>query len=410
MTTRGLSYDVSKAAGLIDANGHLRGTVFGEMTTLAARHGAINLGQGSPSSPTPDFIIDAATKAMRAGFNQYAPPAGVPVLVDAIVAQRAREYGHHVSPDHVLVTVGATEALTSAIMALVPPGGTLVTFEPFYDSYAAAVAMAGGKLVTVPFVFYDGIWLPDWLAFAEVFETHAVSAVVLNTPHNPTGAVLTDADVLRVHAACEAADAWLITDEVYEYLVFDGANHSSVAALVPDSERVVTVSSAGKTFNITGWKIGWLVAHPRVRERVQALKQFFSYTSGTPLQPAVAQALNEHVEFAHTNRDDLAASRDILMDALAQVPGITYTVPEAGYFTIVDFAQVTALDSHTLNERLTTEFGFTGIPVDRLCREGSPVARQLRHALRLSFCKTTHELEQVAGRLAQLAGNMGALA
>lgn len=408
MTDNTLPYRVSKAAGLLDAHGQKRATVFAEMNVLAATHGAINLGQGAPSSPTPDFLIDATTRFMRAGVNQYAPAAGVPELVDAIVAQRARRYNHHVTDQHVLVTVGATEALTSAIMALVPAGGVLVTFEPFYDSYAAACEMAGASLVTVPLEFSDGTWAPNWDIFAEVVTS--ADAVLVNTPHNPTGMVLGREDLVRIHEACEAADAWLITDEVYEYLVFEPAEHISVASLFPDSHRIVTVSSAGKSFNVTGWKIGWLVAHPEVRQDIQALKQFFSYTAGAPMQPAVALALNEHEDFTVRNRDALQKCRDILMDALADVPGVRYNVPKAGYFTVVDFSELTDRDSHSLNEILSAEFGFTGIPVSRLCHEGSPVAQQVAHSLRLSFCKTEDEMREVATRIARLAANPGALA
>lgn len=407
MNEQTLPYRVSEAAGLLDAQGNMRGTVFGEMSALAAQHGAINVGQGAPSSPTPDFLIDDVSHFMHAGMNQYAPPTGVPELLDAIVAQRSRRYNHTVTRDHVLVTVGATEALTSAIMALVPAGGVLLTFEPFYDSYAAACEMAGARLVTVPLVFNDGVWQPDWDAFDAAVSS--ADAVLLNTPHNPTGMVLGRDDLVRVFQACEDADAWLITDEVYEYLVFDPAEHVSVAALFPDSPRIVTVSSAGKTFNVTGWKIGWLVAHPQVRQQIQALKQFFSYTSGTPLQPAIAQALNEHEDFADQNRAALKRCRDLLMESLKHVPGITFNVPAAGYFTVVDFAEVTTRDSHALNELLTTEFGFTGIPVNRLCRAGSPVAQRLEHALRLSFCKTEDEMREVATRIDRLAQNIDAL-
>lgn len=410
MTIHGLPYQVSQAAGLIDDDGHNRGTVFGEMSDLAHQYGAINLGQGSPSSPAPDFIIDAATKAMRSGANQYAPATGVPTLIDAIVRQRQVSYGHDVSGDHVLVTVGATEALTSAIMALVPRGGTLVTFEPYYDSYAAATQLAGANLVTVPLELVDGQWTPNWAEFDRVIAGgSSVDAVLVNTPHNPTGAVLGENELLRIFDACEAVDAYIITDEVYEYLTFEPARHVSLAALKPDSERVVTVSSAGKTFNVTGWKVGWAVAHPEVREAIQALKQFFTYASGTPLQVAVASALNDHLDFGQANRDELRRGRDLLLDGLRMVPGITATTPLAGYFTIVDFAGVTELEAHEINRRLTAEFGITGIPVNRLCRAGSPVAQRFRSALRLSFCKSESELRDVSQRLEKLAAQLDAL-
>ncbi|WP_236864179.1 aminotransferase class I/II-fold pyridoxal phosphate-dependent enzyme [Brevibacterium daeguense] len=392
---------MAEAAGLVRADGTIGETIFGQMTQLALQHGAVNLGQGAPGTPAPDFLLEAADAAMRAGFNQYAPGQGFPELIAAVAEQREREHGHQVEPENVLITVGATEALTAAIMALVPAGSEVIVLEPFYDSYAAAIAAAGARMVTVPLLPNDaGSFAPDWQAF-EAAVSPSTTAILVNTPHNPTGAVLPLEHLQRIFTAAQRADAWLITDEVYEYLVY-GASHESIAAHVDEPERVVTISSAGKTFNVTGWKIGWAVAAPAVREAIQSVKQFLTFTAGSPFQPAVAQALRSRLDFPVANRDSLADRRDTLLAALRQVPGLTVREPAAGYFALVDFASITSEDALTLNERITRDFGFTGIPVASLCRAGSVTAEYYRSTIRYSFCKAPAEIEAAAERIASL--------
>ncbi|WP_349829522.1 aminotransferase class I/II-fold pyridoxal phosphate-dependent enzyme [Brevibacterium litoralis] len=398
---------MAAAAGLVRADGSVGETIFGQMTKLAADHGALNLGQGAPGTDTPEFLVSAVTEAMAQGFNQYAPGQGHPVLLDAVVEQRGRVHGQHVTRDHVLVTVGATEALTAAVLALVPPGGTVLLFEPFYDGYPAATAAAGADVVTVPLQpADDGTgFTPDW----EVFDAHVaagIDLVVVNSPHNPTGTVFSPETLLRIHAAVVSADAWLVTDEVYEYLTFDDVRHRPVATLVDDPARIVSVSSAGKTFNATGWKVGWLVAEPEVREAIQAVKQFLTFTASGPFQPAVARALTEHDAFGWENRDSLAARRDVLLAALRDLPGVEVHAPAAGYFTLVDFAALTDARAFTLNERLTREYGFTGIPVAGLCRPGSETAAYFDRTIRYSFCKGPADVDLAAERIRGLAEDL----
>lgn len=420
------------AAGLVRPDGTVGETIFGQMTQLAAAHGAVNLGQGAPGTAAPDALVDAAAEAMRQGVNQYAPGQGFPELRAAVAEQRRREYGQQVGPEEVLVTVGATEALTAAILALVPPGGEVIVFEPFYDAYPAAITAAGATMVTVPVLPVDdsaedggaddggaddgsadgtggaeggpagGGFAPDWDAF-EAAVSEATAAIIVNTPHNPTGALFDLAQQQRIFAAARRADAWVITDEVYEYLVFDGAEHRALAAHVDEPERVVSVSSAGKSFNITGWKVGWVIAAPEVREAIQGVKQFLTFTAGSPLQIAVAEALRTDSPFPAENRDSLAARRDVLLAALREVPEVDIRTPQAGYFVLVDFAPVTGEDAFALNERITREYGFTGIPVAALCRAGSPTAEHYRATIRYSFCKSPAEVEAATAGIARLA-------
>jgi N-succinyldiaminopimelate aminotransferase len=398
---------MAEAAGLARADGTIGETIFGQMTQLAVQHGSVNLGQGAPGTPAPDFLLAAADAAMRRGFNQYAPGQGFPELIAAVAEQRKREHGHRVEPEEVLITVGATEALTATIMALVPAGSEVIVLEPFYDSYAAAIAAAGARMVTVPLLPHEaGSFAPDWQAFDAAISS-STAAILVNTPHNPTGAVLPLEHLQRIFTAAQRADAWLITDEVYEYLVYD-AVHESIAAHVDEPERVVTISSAGKTFNVTGWKVGWAIAAPAVRQAIQSVKQFLTFTAGSPFQLAVAEALGRGPDFPVENRDSLAERRDILLAALRSVPGLTVREPQAGYFVLVDFAAVTSESAEALNERITRDFGFTGIPVAGLCRAGSVTAEYYRSTIRYSFCKAPAEVQAAAERIANLGAAIAA--
>lgn len=392
-----LPEEVNRAAGLLDADGKPTETIFGVMTKFAAEQGAVNLGQGAPGIPAPTALLDAAHRAMKDGENQYPPGQGRPDLIEAICTQREREYGHKVEPDQVLITVGATQGLTSAIMALLPRGGKLVTFEPFFDSYPAAVAMAGGEFATVPLLPADSSWQPDWEAFER--EVEGASIILVNSPHNPTGTVFSAEALDRIYGAAERVGAWILTDEVYEHLVFDNTDYQPIAARYPDSESIVSVSSAGKAFNITGWKIGWLIASPRVRAACQAIQQYMTFSVGNPLQAALAQAIGEGWSFPKENRDVLQHNREIIVGALEDVPGLRIHVPQAGYFLLADFSQLTDKDATAVNDVLTRKVGVTGIPATALCREGSETAKRFRSFIRFSFCKSTAEVKDAAERI-----------
>lgn len=397
--------EMAAAAGLIGSDGAIAETIYGQMTALAAATGAVNLGQGAPGTDAPPELIAATTAAMDEGFNQYAPGQGHPVLREAVAAQRARDFGQAVDPADVLITCGATEGLTAAVLALVPRGGRAVTFEPFYDGYPAAVAAAGAELSTVPILpDGNGGFHPDWEEFDRVMTSAPpVSLIIVNTPHNPTGFVFSADDLARIGDAATAADAWILTDEVYEELILARADRVPPAVAVSDPSRVVTVSSAGKSWNITGWKLGWVIAERPVREAIQAVKQFLTFTGGGPMQIGLARVLESGSGFTAMNRESLRARAEVLVPACASVPGAAVSTPAAGYFTVVDFAALTELDAFALNDLLAREHGVVGIPVPALCRPGSTAAQAYRSAIRYSFCKSPTDVDEGARRIALLA-------
>ena len=264
-------------------------TIFAEMSALAARTGAINLGQGFPDTDGPPEMLEAAREAIASGRNQYPPGPGVPELLDAIAAHQARFYGIQLDPrSQVLVTVGATEAIAATVLALCEPGDEVVTFEPYYDSYAATIALAGAVRRTSVLRFPD--FAVDEASLRAAFSTRT-RMVLLNSPHNPTGKVFTRAELELVCELARKHDAWVVTDEVYEHLLFDGLQHVPVATLPGMAERTLTISSAGKTFSATGWKVGWVSGPAEAVAAVRTVKQFLTYVGSGPFQPAVALAL-----------------------------------------------------------------------------------------------------------------------
>lgn len=410
VTKAGLWHSMAEAAGLVRADGTMGETIFGQMTALAARTGSVNLGQGAPGTDAPAELIEAAAEAMRAGFNQYAPGQGFPVFLDAVATQRQRDFAQSVTREQVLFTCGATEALTASILALLPPGGIALTFEPFYDSYPAAIAAAGGSLVTVPILpTADGGFSPDWEIFESRISDPATrpSLIIVNTPHNPTGFVFSGDDLHRIGKAAEEVDAWVLTDEVYEQLILDGGTHVPPAVAMDDPSRVVTVSSAGKSWNATGWKLGWVIAEPEVREAIQAVKQFLTFTSGSPMQVAMAQMLTGDSKFVETNRDSLQKRAEVLVSACRSVPGVHTSTPSAGYFTVVDFSAVSEMDAFALNVFLAEKFSLVGIPVPALCRPGSPASNAYSSSIRYSFCKSVEDVERGAQLFRELAVALG---
>lgn len=404
-----LWHSMADAAGLINADGTIGETIYGQMTALAANTGAVNLGQGAPGTDAPAELINAAADAMREGFNQYAPGQGFPALLEAVAQQRSQDFGHEVSSQHVLYTCGATEGLTAAILALLPQGGTVLAFEPFYDSYPAAIAAAGGSLVTVPILpTVEGGFAPDWASFDEAVTApgRLPSIILINTPHNPTGFMFSAQDLARIGDAAVAADAWVLTDEVYEQLVLDGTPHVAPAVAIEDSARVVTVSSAGKSWNTTGWKIGWVIAEPEVREAIQSVKQFLTFTASGPLQVGLARTLSGASTFVAENRSSLQQRADVLVPACRAVPGAIASTPAAGYFTVVDFSALTDLDAFELNDLLARRYSIVGIPVPALCRAGSPAHAAYRSSIRYSFCKSAADVARGAQLFDDLAAEL----
>lgn len=383
-------------ANLLSPAGDLGVTIFEEMTTLAVSTGAINLGQGFPDEDGPVEIKDAAQAAIAAGANQYAPGKGVAALREAVSAHQQRFYGLDPDPDNeVLVTTGATEAIAAALLAFVQPGDEVLTFEPFYDSYGAIIGMSGAKHVTAPLLAPD--FLPDLETLEEAFSNRT-KIVLLNNPHNPTGAVFPQSVLARIVELAVKYDAVILSDEVYEHLTF-GVPHIPVTTLPGAAERTITISSAGKTFSFTGWKIGWLTGPAHLVAAVRTVKQFLTYSSGTPFQGAIAVGLGLPDAFYRGIADTLRQKRDILAEGL-RAAGFGVFNPSGTYFINVDTAPLGIRDSVDLARRLPGLVGVAAIPVPVFCHpEG---AERTRSLLRFAFCKKIDVLEEAAGRLATL--------
>lgn len=371
-------------------------TIFAEMSALALRTGAINLGQGFPDVDGPSEIIDAAADAMRAGRNQYAPGWGVPELRTAIARHQKRFYDLDVDPDsEVLVTTGATEAIAATLLALVEPGDEVIALEPYYDSYTACIAMAGGRRVPVT------LRAPDFRLDGAALRS-AVSprtkVLLINSPHNPTGTVLSD-DELRVvvEVACEH-DLIVVTDEVYEHLTFDGRPHRPLAAYDGMRERTLTVSSGGKTFSFTGWKVGWAIGPPDLVRAVMMAKQFLTFTSGAPLQPAIAMALGFDDGYYERLRTTLQAKRDRLCEGLQGV-GFEVFVPQGTYFVTTDIRSLGYDDGVDFCLALPEKVGVVAIPTQVFYDDkeaGKPLVRW-------AFCKRDDVLDAAVQRLGALS-------
>ena len=397
--------DVARATGLMGDDGVPRATVFAEMSALAARTGAVNLGQGFPDVDGPASVARAAQEAIAAGANQYPPGPGIPALREAVADHQSSRYGLHWDPDReVLVTAGATEALAAAVLALASPGDEVLTLEPFYDSYAAVVALAGATHTTAPLRATPGGFRLDLDALAAAF-TPRTRLVLLNTPHNPTGTVLSPDELAAIARLAVAHDAVVVTDEVYEHLVLDGAGavHVPLATLPGMAERTLTISSAGKTFSFTGWKIGWVTGPEHLVTAVRTVKQFLTYVNGAPFQPAVAFALRDPGVAAWVV--DLAASlsrrRDLLCDGLEDA-GFTVVRPQGTYFVLADAAPLGYDDGVALCRDLPALAGVVGVPVTAFTHAGSEVDRALRSWVRFTFVKRDEVLAQAVAGLHRL--------
>jgi N-succinyldiaminopimelate aminotransferase len=372
-------------------------TIFAEMSALAARTGAINLGQGFPDADGPREMLDAAKAAIDGGRNQYPPGPGVPELLEAVAAHQERFYGIRVDPhSEVLVTVGATEAIAATVLALCEPGDEVVTFEPYYDSYAATIALAGAVRRTSVLRFPD--FAVDEASLRAAFSDRT-RLVLLNTPHNPTGKVFTRAELDLVCELARQHDAWVVTDEVYEHLVFDGLEHVPVATLPGMAERTLTISSAGKTFSATGWKVGWVSGPAEAVAAVRTVKQFLTYVGSGPFQPAVAVALGLGDEVYAGLAASLQAKRDLLVSGLRSA-GLEVAVPSGTYFVVADAAPLGARDALDFCRELPGIAGVVGVPVS-VFHDDVDAARTL---VRFAFCKRDEVLAEAVGRLARAGG------
>ncbi|MGQ0845588.1 MAG: pyridoxal phosphate-dependent aminotransferase [Sporichthyaceae bacterium] len=369
-------------------------TIFAEMSALAVATGSINLGQGFPDTDGPSEIAEAAVTALRGGANQYPPGPGIPELRQAIAAHGTRFQNLHYDPDtEVLVTTGATEAIAAAVLGLVEVGDEVIALEPYYDSYVANIAMAGGIRVPVT------LRAPDFRLDLDAFRravTPATRVILLNSPHNPTGAVLNAEELAAIAAVALEHDLVVISDEVYEHLTFD-VPHVSIATLPGMRERTVRISSAGKTFSFTGWKIGWACAPPDLLAAVRTAKQFLTYVSGAPFQPAIAQALALPDSYFEDFRADLRAKRDLLGAGLAEL-GFTVYRPEGTYFLTTDVASLGFHDGIEFCRRLPALAGVVAIP-HQVFYDDKAAGRSL---VRWAFCKRPEVLSQALGRLEAL--------
>lgn len=370
-------------------------TIFAEMSALAARTGAINLGQGFPDTDGPEEVREAAVRALRDGRgNQYPPGPGVPELRTAIAEHQRRFYGLSYDPDtEVLVTAGATEAIAASMLALLEPGDEVIAFEPFYDSYAACIAMAGAT--RVPLTLRAPDFRPDLDALRAAI-TPRTRLLLLNSPHNPTGMVLTRDELTAIASLAVEHDLLVVTDEVYEHLVFDG-EHIPLASLPGMRERTVSISSSGKTFSFTGWKVGWVTASAPLVTAVRTAKQYLTFVSAGPFQYAVAEALRLPDGYFTGFREGLRAKRDILADGLTEA-GFEVFRPQGTYFITTDVAALGEKDGIALCRSLPERCGVVAVPNAVFYDDPDAGRSQVRFA----FCKREDVLREAVARLRRL--------
>lgn len=371
-------------------------TIFAEMSALAEATGSVNLGQGFPDTDGPREIAQAAAAAILDGHgNQYPPGPGVPELRQAIAEHQRRFYGLGLDPDtEVLVTAGATEAVAAALLALVEPGDEVVAFEPYYDSYAACVALAGG--VRVPVTLRPPAFRPDLDALRTAI-TPRTRLILLNSPHNPTGSVFTRDELAVIADLARERDLLVVADEVYEHIVYKG-EHVPIGSLPGMRERTVSISSAGKTFSFTGWKIGWVTASAELVAAVRAVKQFLTFVSGGPFQYAIAEALRMPDEYFAWMTADLRRKRDLLCAGLSEVGFLVYP-PDGTYFVTTDIGQFGDADGVQFCRSLPHQAGVVAIPSAVLYDDPEAGRTQVRFA----FCKRPEVLQDALARLGKWA-------
>lgn len=397
MTIPGGWERTARGAMLLGSDGALSPTIFAEMSALAVATGAINLGQGFPDQDGPPAVLEAARAAIADGFNQYPPGLGFPVLRSAIATHQERFYGLTPDPDtEILVTAGATEALTATILALVDEGDEVVTLEPFYDSYGAIIALAKGVHRTVALRAPDFQPDHDDLRLAVNDRTRLI---LVNNPHNPTGAVLSRDTLELIVELAYRHDAIIVTDEVYEHLTF-GVQHIPVATLPGGLERTVTISSGGKTFSTTGWKVGWLTAPRQLLGPILAVKQFLTYVNAAPFQPAIAVGLALPDDFFTGIADALAHKRDVLSDGL-RAAGFGVSPSSGSYFVVADAAPLGFPDAAALCRQLPALAGVVAVPISAFVSDANK--GEYASLVRFAFCKRVEVLEQASAQLAALS-------
>jgi len=375
-------------------------TIFVEINNLALQHGAVNLGQGAPDFDGPPEVLGAAVKAINSALNQYAPGIGLLAAREAIAQHAERFYGQKLNPQsEVLVTAGATEGVFAAILGLTDPGDEVIVFEPVYDTYVPDMVMAGVTPRYVPLRGDDWTFDPDELAKA--FNPRS-RAIIVNTPHNPTGKVYSRAELQAIAALCEKHDVIAITDEVYEHILYDDAIHTRLATLPGMQDRTVTISTLGKTFSVTGWKIGWALGSAALVNAVNQAHQFITYAVASPLQAAATTALNLPAEFFENLQKSFQAKRDVIFNALKNA-GFKVFKPQGSYFIMVDWRGVAPKrveDDVQFAQWLIREVGVACIPPSAFYQESD---KHLGKFLaRFAVCKKDETLAEAAERLAKL--------
>lgn len=366
-------------------------TIFAEMSRLAVQHKAVNLGQGFPNFDGPDFVKQAAIDAMNAGHNQYARMFGIPDLNAAIAERASRDLGFTIDPERdVTVTSGCTEAISASLLGLINPGDEVILFEPYYDSYRACVAMAGGvaKFVTLRPPKFAIIEAELRAAF-----TPKTRAILINTPHNPTGRVFSRDELGLIAALCKQHNVIVISDEVYERLVFEGA-HCSIATLEGMFERTVTLSSLGKTFSLTGWKIGWAIAPPHLTAGIRAAHQFLTFATATPLQHGAIAALRAPDSYLNQLKIDYRDKRDLLVNGLRDTGFVVYQ-PQGTYFVVADHTPFGFESGVAFCRHLIEHVGVAAIPTSAFYHN----AADGRSLVRFAFCKTQETLCEGLSRM-----------
>ncbi|HKJ11827.1 MAG TPA: aminotransferase class I/II-fold pyridoxal phosphate-dependent enzyme [Ornithinimicrobium sp.] len=375
-------------------------SVFGEMTRRALEFDAVNLGQGFPDSEPLPQLRALVHEAIEGGKNQYAPARGMPVLREAVAEHQHRFYGLELDPaGQVLVTVGATEALTASVLALVENGEEVITFDPSFDIYRSAVSLAGGVHRAVPLRFPQ--WELDPTELEKAVGPHT-RLIVLNNPHNPTGKVFSDSELRAIADIAIAHDLLVVTDEVYEHLVYDDLVHRPLATLPGMAERTLTISSGGKTFSATGWKVGWVTGPAALVKAVATVKQGLTFTASGPFQPAIAHGLRLPDDFFAGLAQTMARRRDLMTDALADTP-LSVAPCAGGYFVVVDTAPLGVRDAVQFCWDLPEQTGVVGVPVSAFCSDEG-LAPTL---VRLAICKDEAVLREGARRLGTLGRGSG---
>ncbi len=369
-------------------------TIFTTMSALAMRTGAVNLGQGFPDREGPAPVVEAAVAALRGGRNQYAPGPGVPELRQAVARHQREYYGIELDPDtQVVVTAGATEAIAASVLALVDPGEEVAVTEPYYDSYLATIAMAGGVRRPVPLRRTDAGFRLDLDALRTVV-TDRTKVLLVNTPHNPTGMVLDADERAAIAEVAVRHDVVVVVDEVYEHLLYDARRHVPLATLPGMADRTVSISSAGKTFSFTGWKVGWVTGSADLVRTVLAAKQWLTFTNAAPLQPAVAVALDEQMHHVDALAQELQGKRDLLCAGLGEL-GLDPVRPEGTYFVLSDVGSLGWADGMEFCLALPERAGVVAIPAQAFYDDVDAG----RHLVRWAFCKDTSLLERALDQL-----------